>query len=76
VNIARIDDVDPRWFESFFEGDDWLLLAAAHDPERTRLEVEFPRVATPGASTCAGRSVTGRHAVALAEHGFHVARRE
>jgi ubiquinone/menaquinone biosynthesis C-methylase UbiE len=74
VNTARIDEVDPQWFEGFFEGDDWLLVAGARDPERTTLEVEFVASRLPDAARVLDVPCgTGRHAVALAERGFHVA---
>jgi SAM-dependent methyltransferase len=74
VNTAGIEDVDPHWFESFFEGDDWLLVATARDPERTRLEAEFVASHLPaGARVLDVPCGTGRHAVALAERGFEVA---
>jgi SAM-dependent methyltransferase len=74
VNTARIDDVDPQWFESFFEGDDWLLVAAARDPERTALEVDFvASQLSEGARVLDVPCGTGRHAVALAERGYVVA---
>ncbi len=33
--------VDPRWYESFFETEEWLLMATTRDPERTEREVAF-----------------------------------
>ena len=66
--------VDPRWYESFFEAGEWLLLAQGRDPERTELEVEF----VTSQIKPAGRVLdvpcgTGRIAVPLAERGFDVA---
>lgn len=74
MNTGHIDRVDPHWFESFFEGDDWLLVATARDPERTSLEVEFVASQLPGGARVLDVPCgTGRHAVALAERGFLVA---
>jgi ubiquinone/menaquinone biosynthesis C-methylase UbiE len=69
-----VSSVDPRWFESFFEADEWLLIAESRDPERTELEVEF----VTSQIRPAGRVLdvpcgTGRVAVPLAERGFDVA---
>ena len=74
MNTARIDAVDPHWFETFFEGEDWLLIATSRDPERTQLELEFltPRL-PPGARVLDVPCGTGRIAVPLAERGFTVA---
>lgn len=74
MNTAGIDGVDPHWFEHIFEGDDWLLVARARDPERTKQEVEFVASRIPER----GRVLdvpcgTGRHAAALAERGYTVA---
>jgi hypothetical protein len=33
--------VDPRWYESFFETEEWLLMATTRDPERTETETAF-----------------------------------
>ena len=69
-----MDDVDPRWFESFFESGDWLLVSTLRDSERTNLEVEFIASQLPeGARVLDVPCGTGRHAVALAERGFAVA---
>ena len=66
--------VDPRWYESFFEGDDWLLLATSLEPERTALEAEFcaERIAQ-GGRVLDVPCGTGRHAALLAERGHPVA---
>ena len=66
--------VDPRWYESFFEADEWVLLATTRDTERTELEVDF----VASQIRPAGRVLdvpcgTGRVAVPLAERGFTVA---
>jgi SAM-dependent methyltransferase len=66
--------VDPRWYESFFEADEWVLLATTRDAERTELEVDF----VASQIRPAGRVLdvpcgTGRVAVPLAERGFTVA---
>lgn len=65
--------VDPRWYESFFETEEWLQLATTRDPERTEREVTF--VATqlePGARVLDLACGTGRIAVPLAARGFAV----
>lgn len=74
MNTARIDAVDPHWYENFFEGDDWLLLATTRDPERTSVEVGFVASQLPDSARVLDVPCgTGRHAVALAERGFQVA---
>jgi SAM-dependent methyltransferase len=66
--------VDPRWYESFFEGDEWLLLATTRDAERTKEEVEFVAAQLPGdARVLDVPCGTGRIAVPLAELGYDVA---
>ena len=66
--------VDPRWYESFFEADEWLLLAASRDPERTELEVDFvSSQIRPAGHVLDVPCGTGRVAVPLAERGFTVA---
>ncbi len=73
MNTPAVDPVDPRWYESFFEGDDWLLLATTRDPERTELEVEFVASQIPaGARVLDVPCGTGRIAVPLAGRGFLV----
>jgi SAM-dependent methyltransferase len=69
-----VSGVDPRWYESFFEVDEWVLLAKSRDPERTELEVDF----VSSQIRPAGRVLdvpcgTGRIAVPLSERGFTVA---
>jgi len=64
----------PRWYESFFEGEDWLLLATTRDPERTAQEAEFCASQIPaGARVLDVPCGTGRHSALLAERGFTVA---
>lgn len=65
--------VDPRWYESFFEADEWVLLATTRDAERTELEADF----VSSQIRPAGRVLdvpcgTGRVAVPLSERGFTV----
>jgi SAM-dependent methyltransferase len=73
MNTGAVDPVDPRWYETFFEGDEWLLLATTRDPERTALEVEFVASRIPaGARVLDVPCGTGRIAVPLAERGFLV----
>jgi ubiquinone/menaquinone biosynthesis C-methylase UbiE len=63
--------VDPRWYESFFETDEWLLLASAREPE---LELAFVvSHLEPGARVLDLACGTGRISVPLAEQGFDVA---
>src|SRR5688572_13874325 len=67
-------EVDPRWYETFFE-DDWLELAVDHDEQLTRTEVDFlvHRLGlAPGARVLDLACGHGRHAVALAERGMRV----
>ena len=74
MNTAGIDAVDPKWFETFFEGEDWLLIATSRDPERTQLELDFVTSRIPaGARVLDVPCGTGRIAVPLAERGFTVA---
>jgi SAM-dependent methyltransferase len=66
--------VDPRWYESFFESDDWLLLATTREPERTQLEVDFcASHLPPGGRILDVPCGTGRHSEPLAGRGFTVA---
>ena len=65
---------DPRWYETFF-GDDWLELAADHDVDQTRSEVDFlvrTLELAPGARVLDLACGHGRHSVELAAMGFHV----
>lgn len=72
----RAPEVDPRWYETFFE-DDWLELAVSHDQRLTRAEVDFV-VETlhldlePGARVLDLACGHGRHAIELADRGFRV----
>ena len=66
--------VDPRWYESFFEGEEWLLLATTREPERTRLEADFcASHLPPGGRVLDVPCGTGRHSELLAGCGFTVA---
>jgi 2-polyprenyl-3-methyl-5-hydroxy-6-metoxy-1,4-benzoquinol methylase len=69
-----MSSVDPRWYESFFETEEWVELATSRDPERTEHEVAF--VAShldPGARVLDLACGTGRISVPLAARGFDVA---
>lgn len=69
-----MSDIDPRWYESFFESDEWVRVAASHDPERTELEVEFvASQLAPASRVLDVPCGTGRIAVPLAGRGFDVA---
>jgi hypothetical protein len=37
--------VDPRWYESFVETEEWLLMATTRNPGRTETETAFQIVA-------------------------------
>lgn len=66
--------VDPRWFESFFEADEWVLLAETRDPEQTELEVDFvSSQIRPSGRVLDLPCGTGRVAVPLSQRGFDVA---
>lgn len=66
--------VDPRWYESIFEGDEWLLLASTLPPERTQLEADFcASHLPPGGKILDVPCGTARHAELLAAQGFTVA---
>jgi SAM-dependent methyltransferase len=69
-----VTEIDPHWYESFFETEDWLALALARDAERTAREVEFlaERLA-PGSRVLDLACGTGRVAVPLAQRGYDVA---
>jgi ubiquinone/menaquinone biosynthesis C-methylase UbiE len=65
--------VDSRWYESFFETEEWLLMATTRDPERTEREVGFVvSHLEPGARVLDLACGTGRISVPLAEQGFAV----
>jgi ubiquinone/menaquinone biosynthesis C-methylase UbiE len=65
--------VDPRWFESFFESDGWLLLALAQSADRAETEVAFvAERLSAGARVLDVPCGTGRISVPLAERGFAV----
>lgn len=70
----RAPEVDPHWYETFFEGD-WLELAVDHDEPLTRAEVDFlieKLHLQPGARVLDLACGHGRHAVELADRGFSV----
>jgi SAM-dependent methyltransferase len=68
-------DVEPRWYEGFFEGE-WLdRIAPGRPPEKTLEEVEFvaERLALgPGSRVLDLACGHGRHSVELARRGFRV----
>jgi len=69
-----VSGVDPRWFESFFEADEWGLLAESRDPEQTELEVDFcASQIRPSGRVLDLPCGTGRIAVPLSQPGFDVA---
>jgi SAM-dependent methyltransferase len=64
----------PAWFETFFETDEWLLLATTVDPERTERETAFLAEQLPAGGRVLDLACgTGRIAAPLAELGFEVA---
>jgi SAM-dependent methyltransferase len=66
--------VDPRWYESFFETDEWILLATTRDPERTEHEVSFvAEQLPPGGRVLDLACGTGRVSAPLVARGFDVA---
>jgi ubiquinone/menaquinone biosynthesis C-methylase UbiE len=66
--------VDPRWYESFFDSDEWLLLATSVDAERIEREVAFLAEQLPAGGHVLDLACgTGRIAVPLAARGFAVA---
>lgn len=74
LGARRTPQVDPRWYETFFE-DDWLELAVDHDERLTRAEVDFlvERLGLePGSRVLDLACGQGRHAVELAARGFRV----
>jgi SAM-dependent methyltransferase len=69
-----LSDVPPNWFETFFETDEWLLLATSLDEERTEREVSFLAGQLPAGGRILDLACgTGRIALPLAARGFDVA---
>jgi SAM-dependent methyltransferase len=70
-----VSEIDPRWYEGFFD-EDWLAIALTiEDPERTATQVDFvvERLGLePGARVLDLACGHGRHAVELARRGFAV----
>jgi 2-polyprenyl-3-methyl-5-hydroxy-6-metoxy-1,4-benzoquinol methylase len=70
-----VTDVDPRWYDGFFEAE-WLdYLSLPSDPEVTVRGVEFiveQLALEPGASVLDVACGRGRHSVELARRGFRV----
>jgi SAM-dependent methyltransferase len=68
-------EVDPRWYEGFFENE-WLdLIALARDGERTVGEVDFlvdKLALEPGASVLDLACGHGRHSLELTRRGYRV----
>jgi SAM-dependent methyltransferase len=68
-------DIDPRWYDEFFEGD-WLdLLALRPTAERTAQEVDFvveQLGLEPGAKVLDVACGHGRHSLELARRGMRV----
>jgi len=67
-------DVDPRWYDGFFEGD-WLDFLAFERQERTPKEVDFvvdKLAVEPGARILDLACGHGRHSLELARRGFRV----
>lgn len=70
----RLLEVDPRWYESFFDRD-WLVLADHSDEQRNRAEVDFlvEKLALDrGARVLDMACGRGRHAIELDARGFRV----
>jgi SAM-dependent methyltransferase len=66
--------VDPRWFESFFDTDEWLQLATTRDPAKTEEEVAFLLEHLPGSGHVLDLACgTGRISIPLAQRGYDVA---
>jgi SAM-dependent methyltransferase len=68
-------EVDPRWFDGFFD-DDWLtLLELRSTPERNEAEVDFVVQALelePGERVLDVACGVGRHSIELARRGLRV----
>jgi SAM-dependent methyltransferase len=66
--------VDPRWYESFFETEEWLLLATTRDPALTAEEAAFVASQVPAGGRVLDLACsTGRVSIPLAELGYEVA---
>ena len=69
-----MSEVDPHWYESFFESGDWIELVTTRDPEGTELEVSFLAERIPAGSRVLDLACgTGRVAIPLARRGYTVA---
>lgn len=67
--------MDPKWYESFFQGIVVEMWRKAAPPEQTRLEADFLRRALkvqPGARVLDVPCGFGRHSLELASSGFQV----
>ena len=74
LRARNAPEVDPHWYETFFE-DDWLELAVNHDERLTRAEVDFlvgKLHLEPGARVLDLACGHGRHAIELADRGLRV----
>jgi SAM-dependent methyltransferase len=70
-----VTDVDPRWYDGFFEAE-WLdYLSLPSDDDVTRRQVEFVAeqlALEPGAAVLDVACGRGRHSIGLAQRGFRV----
>jgi len=70
-----VTDVDPRWYEGFFEGEYLDLLAPELTSDRTLGEIDFvveKLALEPGARVLDLACGHGRHSLGLARRGFRV----